>query len=124
MVALDTDVLLLAFAFHRDERQAVNRQFLTVVQAYTPVVGIYSVMELLGKLSFNLSSDRLAQWPLWLQDRYQLTIIYPRTEGINAALFFQREIVEQPLEKMQQSGMPFLDGLILSLAEATQVDLL
>jgi hypothetical protein len=45
MVAIDTDVLLLAYAFHRDARQAANTNFLESARTQTPVVAIYSVME-------------------------------------------------------------------------------
>ena len=118
MVAIDTDVLLLAFAFHRDPRQAANAEFLSVAQGDDPVTTIYSVMELLGKLSFNLPAGRLAQWPSWLQNRYGLSILYPGTTGLDAASFFQREFIDRPFGKMQRHQMPFLDSLILNLAEA------
>jgi hypothetical protein len=117
MVAIDTDVLMLAYAFHRDPRQETNTQFLSVVQAYDPVATIYTVMELLGKLSFNLSTDRLAQWPVWLQDRFGLAILYPGTERQDAETFFRRELIDQPFAKMQRFQMPYLDSLILNLAE-------
>lgn len=117
MVALDTDVLLLTFAYHRDERQTDNARCLALAQERTPVVTIYSVMELLGQLSFNLPPARLRQWPSWLQNRYGLTIVYPPTEGVDAAAFFAAVFVERPLNKMQQR-MPFLDTLILNLVEA------
>ena len=117
MVAIDTDVLLLAFAFHNDQRQPKNTQFLAMVQEGQPAVAIYSVMELLGQLSFNLSADRLIQWPSWLRDRYQLTILYPQVAGLSAEQFFSRELVDRPLEKMHQR-MPFMDTLILNLIEA------
>lgn len=124
MVALDTDVLILAFAFHRDERQADNRRFLTAIQDQAPVVAIYTVMEVLGKLSFNLSAQRLTQWTSWLQDRYRLSILYPQTEDLEATTFFQQEFVDQPFRKMEQYGMPFLDGLILNLVELAEVEAL
>lgn len=124
MVALDTDVLTLAFAFHRDQRQETNTRFLSIVQDNAPVVAIYTVMELLGKLSFNLSEQRLAQWTLWLQDRYRLTILYPQTEGIDATSFFQQEFIDQPLQRMQRYSVAFLDGLILNLVEAAEVKVL
>ena len=54
MVVINTDVLVLAYAFHRDSRQAASAQFLSIVQAHDPAATIYSVMELLGKLSSNL----------------------------------------------------------------------
>lgn len=117
MVALDTDVLLLAFAFHRDERHEVNQRFLEQASGAAPVVAIYSVMELLGQLSFNLPAERLSQWPVWLQDRYRLTIAYPPSTGLDGEAFFHRELVEFPLEHMRHRGTPFLDALILGLIE-------
>jgi hypothetical protein len=77
MVILDTDVLLLAFAFQRDSRQPVNTAFLEQVQAKNPAITIYSLMEILGQLSFNLSAERLSAWQSWLVDAYGLTIIWP-----------------------------------------------
>lgn len=116
-VAIDTDVLVLAFAFHQDSRQAANTRFLEEVRQQTPLVAIYSVLELLGQLSFNLSSERLAQWPTWLQDRYSLTLLYPETTNLTAEIFFQEEFIERPFARMQQQRVPFLDGLILGLVE-------
>ena len=117
MVAIDTDVLLLAYAFHRDERSADNARFLEIVQGRQPAVTIYSVMELLGQLSFNLAPARLRTWPSWLQDRYGLTVLYPLAVGVDAETFFVAEIVERPLQKME-ARMPFLDALIMNLVEA------
>ncbi len=117
MVALDTDVFVLAFAFHQDARQPVNTSFLEAARTQTPVVAIYSVMELLGQLSFNLSAERLAQWPAWLQDRYGLTLLYPSTTNLTAEPFFQDEFIDRPLARMQRLRMPYVDGLILDLIE-------
>lgn len=58
MVAIDTDVILLAFAFHQDPRQPVNTAFLNRVQSAQPVITIFNLMEILGQLSFNLSPTR------------------------------------------------------------------
>jgi hypothetical protein len=117
MVVIDTDVLMLAYAFHRDHRHTANAQFLSMAQARDPAATIYTVMELLGKLSFNLSAERLAQWPSWLQDRYGLSILYPGTAGLDAERFFRREFIDRPFGRMQRYQMPFLDSLILNLAE-------
>lgn len=116
MVAIDTDVLVLAFAFHRDPRQEINHSFLAAVRPQTPLVAIYSVMELLGQLSFNLSPERLAQWQSWLQDHYGLTLVYPETANLTADLFFQDEFIDRPLARMQRR-VPYLDRLILGLVE-------
>ncbi len=116
MIIIDSDVLLLAFAFSRDERQPVNRQFLSMT---TPRgATIYSVMEVLGKLSFNFSPSHLQQWPAWLQDTYRLNILYPLVDGQEAVSCLRREFVESPLQSMTQR-MSYLDALILRLVAAT-----
>lgn len=69
-------------------------------------------------LSFNLSAARLVQWPLWLQAAYNLTILWPEPGGMDAFTFFHREIYQEPLARMQERGMAFLDALILNLAES------
>ncbi len=120
MVALDTDVLVLAFAFHHDPRQETNARFLELIRERVPVVAIYSVMELLGQLSFNLSPERLVQWPSWLQDHYGLTLLYPEPGDEAGAVFWQREMVDRPLTRMRRHPMPFLDALILDLVERAQ----
>jgi hypothetical protein len=55
MVIIDSDILLLAFAFQNDSRQPVNQAFLEAVQTAQPATTIYNVMEVLGQLSFNFS---------------------------------------------------------------------
>ena len=120
MVAVDTDVLVLAFAFHRDARHETNARFLEFVQNSGAGVAIYSVMELLGQLSFNLPAERLVQWPSWLQDYYNLTVLYPETSTLEATEFFMDEIVQRPLQMMSERRMPFVDALILGLMERAE----
>jgi len=117
MVVIDTDVFLLEFAFHRDPRHEVNARFLAVVQDRTSAITIYNLMEILGQLSFNLAPARLAQWPLWLQAAYSLTVLWPEPGEMEAFTFFRQEIHEAPLARMQEKRMAFLDALILNLAE-------
>lgn len=120
MIFIDTDVLWLAFAFHQDARQAANNAFLEQVQTERPATTIYNVLELLGKLSFNLSSDRLDEWRTWLVDAYHLRVIWPMNPSLTtAAPTFQNEIFERPYQRMRTVQMPFMDSLILNLAERT-----
>ena len=46
MVILDTDVLLLAFAFQRDPRQADNTTFLERARNANAALTVYNLMEL------------------------------------------------------------------------------
>lgn len=118
MIFIDTDVLWLAFAFHQDKRQIVNTRFLQQVQTAQPATTIYNVLELLGKLSFNLSPKRLDEWQSWLVDAYQLLVIWPVNPNLSTATTtFREEIYERPYKKMRTVKMPFMDSLILNLAE-------
>jgi hypothetical protein len=117
MVVIDTDVFLLEFAFHRDPRHGINARFLTAVRDRAPAITIYNLMEILGQLSFNLAPARLAQWPLWLQVAYGLTVLWPEPGEMEARAFFCQEIHEASLARMQEKRMAFLDTLILNLAE-------
>jgi len=117
MVVIDTDVFLLEFAFHRDPRHPVNSRFLALIRDHKPAITVYNLMEILGQLSFNLAPNRLAQWRLWLQAGYNLTVLWPEPGDGDAFAFFRREIYEAPLARMQEHRMAFLDALVLNLAE-------
>lgn len=120
MVVLDTDVLLLAFAFQRDARQTDNHAFLQRVQADARAITLYTLMEFLGKLSFNLPAARLERYSEWLLDAYQLSVIWPYSPIAPVTqVTIREELYQQPLDRMRAVGMPFLDALILNLAERT-----
>ena len=120
MVVIDSDVLLLAFAFHRDPRQTNNAAFLTQVQNATAATTVYNLMEVLAQLSFNLSPARLAEWESWLIEPYHLTVIWPRAvENQTAEGFFRTEIFEHPIAKAREHRIAFLDALVIGLAERT-----
>jgi hypothetical protein len=120
MVVIDTDVLLLAFAFANDKRQKANTDFLNKVQDAEPAITVYNLMELLGHLSFNLSPTRLDKWQTWLIDAYQLTVIWPaELDAPTSPAFFRTEIFERPFAKMRAQRMAFMDSLVLNLAELT-----
>lgn len=120
MVVVDTDVLLLAFAFHRDARREINDAFLSVMPDIEPATTIYNLMELLGQMSFNLSASRLTQWRNWLVDDYNLTILFPEARRDQTAdSFYRSEIFERAFAKMSREKMAYKDALILDLAERT-----
>ena len=118
MIVIDSDVLLLAYAYPNDERQKVNQKFLEAVQTAQPATTIYNVMEILGQLSFNLSADQLDGWREWLVNAYSLTVIWDVDSKEQVVPENWREIIyERPFQKMQSVRMAFMDALILSSAE-------
>jgi len=119
MVIIDSDVLLLEFAYHRDPRQDQNVLFLQRVRPLWPGITIYTLLEILGQLSFNLSRDELLQRPKWLGANYGISVLWPKPAGLGAEDFFRREIYEQPFARMQAHRIAFGDALVLALAENT-----
>ena len=118
MIVIDSDVLLLAYAYPNDERQKVNQKFLEAVQTAQPATTIYNVMEILGQLSFNLSADQLDGWREWLVNAYNLIVIWDVDSKGQVVPENWREIIyERPFQKMQSVRMAFMDALILSSAE-------
>jgi len=118
MVVIDSDVLLLAFAYPNDDRQKANQKFLEIVQTAQPATTIYNVMETLGQLSFNLSAEQLNQWNDWLVNSYGLTIIWDMdSDGTPNPETWREMIYERPFQKIQSVRMAFMDALILSSTE-------
>jgi hypothetical protein len=105
--------LLKAVAFQRDSRQPVNRLLGEQVQAKNPAITVYSLMEILGQLSFNLSTERLSTWQSWLVDAYGLTIIWPvDPQDTTVSFSFRAEIFERPFERMLAHRTAIMDVLI------------
>jgi hypothetical protein len=119
MVVIDTDVVLLAFAFQNDRRQPINTAFLKRVQTADPAITVYNLMELLGQLSFNLSPARLEAWQSWLIEAHRLTVIWPLEPNELGAISFRAEIFDRPYARMKMHRMAFMDALVLNLAERT-----
>ncbi len=120
MVLIDSDVLLLAFAFQQDERQAENATFLARAAEKNLAITVYNLMEILGKLSFNLSPARLDDWQSWLVDAFRLVVIWPETTADeDAESFFRDQIFDRPYAEFRTHRMAFMDALIIDLAERT-----
>ena len=120
MVIIDTDVFVLEFRFRRDHRYPINKRFLSAIQASGGAITIYSVIEFLGKISFNMNPARLREWRSWLQDAYNLTIIWPEARGMDADSFVRSLVFNHPFERMCRTPIAFVDSLILDLAEQVE----
>jgi hypothetical protein len=119
MVIVDSDVFLIEHRFPRDKRAEINATFLVAVRTAAPALTIFNLMEILGILSFNLSSAKLAAWREWLKERYSLAILWPEMNYGAEQGFFEQLIFHQPLGRMMAQPIPFLDALVLAVAERT-----
>lgn len=117
MVILDSDICLIELRYQRDTRHEINAQFLSAVRPFAPAITLYTLMEVLGQLSFNLPPQKLAEWETWLLRRYRLSVLWPDSGGLDAREFVAREIYQRPLKRMQTNRVAFVDALVLQLAE-------
>ena len=77
MILLDADILLIELRYRNDTRFAVNRQILDIFQAGHVRVGMtaQALLEVVGVLSFNISSARVPRLPDLLCVQYGLAIL-------------------------------------------------
>jgi len=120
VVIIDTDILIMEFRFQRDTKYPINNQFLSILRAAGGAITVYTLMEFLGKMSFNVNRSKLTRWRSWLQDAYNLVIIWPEARGIEADSFVHTLIFEHPFERTCGTPIAFVDSLILYLAEQVE----
>ncbi len=117
MVAIDSDVFLIAHRYVRDMRAEINARFLAEVKTAAPALTIYNLMEILGVLSFNLSAAQMRAWPDWLKARHNLAILWPELNYTSQHVFFEQVIYHLPLARMTTRPTAFLDALAIEVAE-------
>jgi predicted nucleic acid-binding protein len=117
VVIIDTNILVIEFRHQHDERYPINNQFLSAIRTTGGATTVYTLMEFLGKMSFNMNRSKLTRWRSWLRDAYNLVIIWPEVQNLYTDNFLYSLIYEHPFERMRRKPIPFVDALILDLAE-------
>ena len=77
MVLLDTNVFVIDRFFPRDPHFADNKRFLNLLPTIDAGFAIFSLMELCGIASFNLSPSELQRWLYSFEDVYPVKLISP-----------------------------------------------
>ena len=78
MVLLDTNVFIIDRFFKRDERYETNKAFLARLPTIEAGFYIFSLFELCGISSFNLSPLELKRWMYHFDEGYAVTILEPQ----------------------------------------------
>ena len=102
MILFDSDILLLELRYPNDSRYSVNRQTIQQIQADgTPRgVTLQTLLEVIGKLSFNLASFRIPQLPKFLTGLYRLTVFPTFQPSNDYAGCTIQELIDQMTLKM------------------------
>lgn len=78
-VFIDSDIFVRDLRYPRDQRSAVNRQFLKRVHAkrIRGVTSIFNLLEICGILAYNLSPAQLVDLYSDFCQHYNVTVLFP-----------------------------------------------
>ena len=78
MVLLDTNIFVIDRFFPRDDRYEVNKRFVAKLPWIEAGFCIFSLFELCGISSFNLSPEELKRWSYHFDEVYGVEVLEPR----------------------------------------------
>jgi predicted nucleic acid-binding protein len=114
MIFIDTDIFVIEKLFKNDKRYIVTNEFLNN-DIKEKCTSIFNLFELLGIVSFNLSTTDLKKLLKGFSDVYNIKILFPKTSYASPDDFIE-QLFDNVFEKITMK-MSFSDALILSVAE-------
>jgi hypothetical protein len=115
MIFLDSNIFLVDRFFQRDVHYAINRRLIQQLPSLAGALSIYSLLEICGLASFNLSPADLALWFYHFDRFYPVQVMLPLGLDRSADGYFA-EWLEQ-MSQMFTRRMTFADAAILLVAE-------
>lgn len=102
MILLDADILLLDIRYPRDARFGINERLLKTLQEQGLARGItvYTLLEVVGILSFNLPTDQIRRLYTLLPGRYNLQVVPALGVSQEVPAFALSAILTQMEKKM------------------------
>ena len=121
MILVDTNIFVIDRFFKRDPKYPQNREFIKSFHRFEVVFSIFSLLELCGISSFNLSPEELATWLFDFGDVYRVKILDPaETSGRSAEEWI--EVFINDIADNITKQMKFGDAVILREAKAYDVE--
>lgn len=121
MFLVDTNIFVIDRFFKRDKRYSKNREFIEIFSHLEIGFPLFSLLELCGISSFNLSEKELITWLSDFGDVYHLKILDPG-ELIGKNVFEWIELFVDDIADNITKQMKFGDALILREAEFYNVE--
>lgn len=116
MILVDTNIFIIDRFFKRDESYRVNKDFINNLENYEAYFSIFTLFELCGLASFNLSEEELERWVYSFDEVYAVQILEPKyDDGDKPDLWFKdfsKSLFERIKKKMRVG-----DALLLKEAE-------
>ena len=118
MVVIDSDIFVRDLRYTRDSRHTLNRQFLTAVAAQSEhsATTIFNVLEVCGKLSFNLNRRQLLSLHAGFAGHHAVEILAPAVP-MRAGQRVMDMLVGRTFGVMLRK-IAFTDALIIHTAES------
>jgi hypothetical protein len=121
MVLLDTNVFIIDRFFTRDERYAANQEFIAQLSSIEAGFSIFSLFELCGIASFNLSPQEHKRWMYHLNQVYNVVILEPQGLYTQLAAEWFKQF-SQGLFQLFEFKMTWGDAALLHCANEFEAD--
>ena len=121
MILLDTNIFIIDRFFKRDANYKANKRFVSLCRDLDAGLSIFSLLELCGIGSFNLSLKELRRWLVHFESAYAVEVLEPRADAV---VFFDEwlESLIRGIIEMIERKMTFGDALLLKEAEGYDVE--
>ena len=123
MILLDTNVFVIDRFFPRDARLEQNRRLVTIFPRLSVGFSIFSLLELCGISSFNLSTQELRRWMYTFEETYSVEILHLQATKEDSAEFWLASFITSLFERIEKR-VTLGDAFVLQTAEEFQVETL
>lgn len=123
MILLDTNVFVIDRFFPRDVRFEQNRRLVTIFPRLSVGFSIFSLLELCGISSFNLSTQELRRWMYTFEETYSVEILHPQAAKEDSAKLWLASSITSLFERIEKR-VTLGDAFVLQTAEEFQVETL
>ena len=122
MILLDSNIFIIDRFFKRDVHYDVNRRLVERLPKLDAGISVYTLLEICGLASFNLSEAELAQWFYHFDQLYRVRVVFPRDLDRTVERYFDDMLDE--MYRLFVRKMTFVDAATLSIAEEYAVSYL
>ena len=123
MVLLDTNIFVIDRFFPRDTRHIINKEFVARLTELEAGFSIFSLFELCGMASFNLSPNELKRWSYQFDEVYHVQILEPKKLDSSLAISWFGHFTHQVFEMLERK-MTWGDAVLLHAAEEHGVEVI
>lgn len=123
MILLATNMIVIDRFFRRDDRYSHNSQLISIFPQIEVGFSIFSLLELCGISSFNLSTLELRRWMYSLEEIYPVEILHPRTAQEPSARIWLSSFFTSLFETIERRAT-LGDVFVLQTAEEYSAELL